>query len=147
MYHIEGDPRAGTPDRDMEALASCCQKQLHVGTLSLPGMTVDSAVAVEVRVWSPVISGAGASWELWWTKGPLRDWPAWEPWGGDNHCVWYRVYPSEAWGLVEWMLTHRAGVESGRVSCFSGRCFVDSMERAREAAALEQPAESSGLRL
>jgi len=154
VYHIEGDTRAGTPDRDMEALASCCQKQPHVGTLSLPGMTVDSAVAVEVRVWSPVISGAGASWELWWAKGPLRDWPAWETWGGDNHCVWYRVYPSEAWGLVEWMLKHRnqeveevrgergraLQANPGTVPRVSPTPHEGFMQRSREAAASEPSA-------
>ncbi len=66
-------------------------------------MTDSSVVEVQVREWH---HPSGASWELWWVRGPLKDWSKWDRWGGDSHCVWYRACPSEAWNLVAWMLRH-----------------------------------------
>ena len=33
----------------------------------------------------------------------MYDWPRWDR--GDDHCIWYRVYPHGEWDLVRWMLT------------------------------------------
>ena len=41
----------------------------------------------------------------------LNDWPKWDRYGGDNRCVRYRAYPSEAWGLVTRMLMHSVPTE------------------------------------
>ena len=39
----------------------------------------------------------------------MHDWPRWAR--GDDHCIWYRVYPQSEWKLVTWMLTHTVDPE------------------------------------
>jgi len=108
-YHIDIDTRAGSPVVDMSWLAwGCTERSYQLD--DLPGMTDGSTLVAQVREWFR--SGANANWELWLVRGPLKDWPFWNRRGGDNHCIWYRVYPDEAWDLVTWMLKHSVPPET-----------------------------------
>lgn len=101
-YQIDVDMRAGNPVTDIEWLTygmeETCQE------LDLPGMELGKSVQVRTRSWR--FDDTGASTELWWVRGPLQDWSFWDSWNGDNHCLWYRAYPLEAWGIADFFLRH-----------------------------------------
>ena len=98
--------------------------------LELPGMQMDSICQVHVRQWR---HASGATWELWRAKGPMRDWSVWNTWGGDSHCLWYRVYPSDAWGMLPWMLQHKVP-EERRWDFHAAGMEIDTTEARRATA-------------
>jgi len=115
-YHIDIDSRAGKPDKDMEWLTYGEEEDSQ--ELALPGLEPDTTIEVRVRQWpgtSSLHSEDGATtllapWELYLAKGPLKDWSWWDHKGGDNHCLWWRVYTKEDWGLATFLLRHQIQV-------------------------------------
>mmetsp|Transcript_54200 Transcript_54200/g.145095 ORF Transcript_54200/g.145095 Transcript_54200/m.145095 type:complete len:167 (-) Transcript_54200:58-558(-) len=89
-----------------------------------PGKTC----SVRAREWR--WKDTGASWELWLAEGPLQDWSSWDDWGGDNHCLWHRVYPYPEWGLPE--VVFRRSLPEERRWRFDGPpLVVDTAEAGR----------------
>lgn len=97
---------AGQPTEDMEWLRWDYKETTT--NMELPGMEIDTTLKVKVRKWD---RPGKASWELWLAEGPMKDWSAWDEWGGDKHCLWNRIYPSPAWGLMDFFLAHRVPPE------------------------------------
>jgi len=108
-YHIDVDYRAGHPGRDIEWLSGPEETREE---LTLPGVEQGTTCAVTARRW---LWGARKSrLEFWSVAGPLRDWSAWDSWGGDKHCLWYRVYPAarDGWDFAAFLLAHRSSDSS-----------------------------------
>jgi len=99
---IDVDTRAGNPRGDIEWLMSKFEERTR--EIHLPGLEMGQVIDVCVREWD--WSNGSATMELWWVKGPLHDWAYWKKFGGDNHCIWYRVYPFDEWGLADFFLRH-----------------------------------------
>ena len=112
-------------------------------------------MTVWARKW--LRSGACATLELWQVKGLLHVWPRWSR--GDDHCIWYRVYPHEEWELVRWMLTHTVapvlpGEDSGLASEAPGQhpptslavheVFLDRAAKALEKCCMTSPLVDTG---
>ena len=57
--------------------------------------------------------------------------------GGDKHCLRYRVYPLEAWGLDAFVLEHRVPSESARAD--KGDVAERALQRAIEEYRLQRP--------
>eukprot|EP00929_Paragymnodinium_shiwhaense_P015430 TRINITY_DN12350_c1_g2_i1.p1 TRINITY_DN12350_c1_g2~~TRINITY_DN12350_c1_g2_i1.p1 ORF type:complete len:464 (-),score=95.12 TRINITY_DN12350_c1_g2_i1:115-1449(-) len=115
-YQIDIDRRSGHPGRDLRWLAWCLEleEEGEARALVLPGVEASGEkVQVTVRRWSKGISSTPRRplLELWEAAGPLRDWSCWGD-RGDNHCFWYRVYPSKEYGCIEFFLEH--GLPPGR---------------------------------
>lgn len=110
-YHIDIDHRAGHPEGDFKHLCWAFDAEETAKTLHLRGVERGTRVKVNCRVWTEKSAAAGEatqpSWELWQAAGPLQDWSYFEDWGGDNHCLWQRVYPYTSWGLCDFFEKHR----------------------------------------
>lgn len=106
-YQIDIDVRSGHPSYDMEWLASASPMESR--ELSLPGMEPGKMAKVTAQEWR--WGPANVPFELWNIKGPLKDWSVWDEWGGDKHCVWHRIYPSDQWGFAEFLLSKQVPEE------------------------------------
>jgi len=110
-YHIDIDKRAGHPGTDIKWLTWLFGlEETSRRDLVLPGMEAgQSDVKVDARSWSSSTSG-GALLELWQVAGPIHDWSCWGD-RGDNHCLWYRVYPLQEYEFLDWLLGHSISEE------------------------------------
>jgi dienelactone hydrolase len=116
-YQIASDKRAGDPIWDVEWLTWGLQEER--ADYTLPGVEEGTEIIVAHRRWlrrprdayAPYCAGAAANttptpMELYVAPTRLQDWSYWNSRGGDNHCLWYRVYTFESWDLVGFFLRH-----------------------------------------
>eukprot|EP00747_Dinoflagellata_sp_TGD_P220942 gnl/TRDRNA2_/TRDRNA2_92856_c0_seq1.p1 gnl/TRDRNA2_/TRDRNA2_92856_c0~~gnl/TRDRNA2_/TRDRNA2_92856_c0_seq1.p1 ORF type:complete len:453 (-),score=44.55 gnl/TRDRNA2_/TRDRNA2_92856_c0_seq1:64-1398(-) len=99
---FEDDGRRLSPEYDICWLNQGMEARSR--SFQLRGMDPGSQLQVEAREF--------AAMELWRVKGPLQDWEELvKLWGGDSHCLWYRVYPFVQWGFVDFLFRHTCPVE------------------------------------
>lgn len=126
IYQIDVDYRAGSPIRDVEWLCWGLDEQKR--EVRLPGMDLGKTCDVHIRRWC--WHEGLIPWELWVAQGPLKDWSSWDVWGGDNHCLWQRVYPGLEWGFPQCLLQHQTPQHTWQFG--SPPVIVDTSEQKRE---------------